>query len=265
MITSLNQRWRDQRGSYRPAGEPIATRLYEVAELADDTTPKAFVEQHHYSGTYPAARARVGLYLRGGLVGVAVFSHPVNDKMLTGLPGASDGAVVDLGRLVLRDEVPGNGESWFLARAFELLHRAGFESVVSLSDPMRRADAAGALVFGGHVGTIYQATNAVYRGRATPRTLHLLPDGRVLNARAMQKVRKLERGWRYVVDQLIAADAAPFSGDPRAWLREQLARVTRTVRHPGNHKYLFGLSRAARRALPESLPYPKLCMEACAA
>ena len=48
-----------------------------------DTTPRAFIEQHHYAGTYPAARERFGLYRRGELVGCAVFSHPTNDKVLS--------------------------------------------------------------------------------------------------------------------------------------------------------------------------------------
>jgi hypothetical protein len=34
--------------------------------------------------------------------------------------------------------------------------------------------------------------------------------------------------------------------------------LTRPLRHHGNHRYLFGLSRAARRTLPGSLAYPKL-------
>jgi hypothetical protein len=73
------QRWRERRDSYRPTREPIRTALYDVAEIATDTEAREFVERHHYSGTYPAARARVGLYLRGELCGVAVFSHPAND------------------------------------------------------------------------------------------------------------------------------------------------------------------------------------------
>lgn len=40
----------------------------------------------------------------------------------------------------------------------------------------------GALVFGGHIGTISQAHNAVYLGRGTARTHRLLPDGTVLAA-----------------------------------------------------------------------------------
>jgi hypothetical protein len=39
-LTLFNQRWRDRRDSYRPAGEPIDTTLYEVAELAEDREAK---------------------------------------------------------------------------------------------------------------------------------------------------------------------------------------------------------------------------------
>jgi hypothetical protein len=42
VITDVTQRWRDRRGTYRPAGEVIATRAYEVASIADDRTAKAF-------------------------------------------------------------------------------------------------------------------------------------------------------------------------------------------------------------------------------
>jgi hypothetical protein len=45
----FSQRWRDRRESYRPAGEPINPRLYEVAELAGDREAKAFILAHHYA------------------------------------------------------------------------------------------------------------------------------------------------------------------------------------------------------------------------
>jgi hypothetical protein len=41
-------------------------------------------------------------------------------------------------------------------------------------------------------------------------------------------------------------------------LASALVVATRRVRHPGNHKYAWGLARSARRALPASLPYPKV-------
>jgi hypothetical protein len=260
MITPVCSRWRDQRGSYRPAGEVVNTRLLEVSEIPDDTTAREFVLQHHYSASYPSARRRFGLHRRGELVGVAVFSHPVQEAVLDAVPCGERLEKVELGRFVLLDEVEANAETWFLARTFEALRRDGFVGVVSFSDPMARVDAAGKVVHGGHVGCVYQAANAVYTGRGTARTLCVLPSGKVVNERRLQKIRALERGWEPAVEELVAAGAAPLLGDPAAWLREQLPRITRRLRHPGNHRYVWGLQRASSRvvrALP-ALPYPKL-------
>ncbi|MCI0571052.1 MAG: hypothetical protein L0Y66_09880 [Myxococcaceae bacterium] len=263
MSALLNQRWRFGRHSFLPAGEPIRTAEYEVATMPGDAEAKAFVVAHHYSGTFPAARARFGLYRRGVLAGVAVFSQPINDASLACLPGAS-GESAELGRFVLLDSVPGNGETWFLARAFECLRREGWVGVVSFSDPEPRQRADGTTVFPGHIGTIYQAHNAVYLGRGTSRTLRLLPDGTVLSDRTIQKIRARERGWTYGVEQLVRAGAEPPhpNVDLREWLADVLPRVTRRLRHPGNHKYAWTLQSRHRRHLPASRPYPKRFLEA---
>jgi hypothetical protein len=252
---NLCQRWNTGRDSYRPAGEVIDPRCYEVASIADDKTAKSFVLAHHYSGSYPAARRRFGLYRGADLVGVAVFSHPSNDKVLSiFVEHAKDST--ELGRFVLLDSVEGNGETFFLGRCFALL-RAEFRGVVSFSDPTKRINAAGEVVFGGHLGTIYQAHNAVYLGLATPRTLHLLPDGSVLSARTLQKIRTKERGWEYAAALLIGHGAPKPGDDLRGWLKEQLPRISRTVRHPGNHRYAWELAPRRKWSLPASQPYPK--------
>jgi len=224
---------------------------------------RAFVERHHYSGSYPAARRRFGLYRGEGLVGVAVFSVPMAPTVLDPLPRGSEAA--ELGRFVLLDDVPGNGESWFLARCLDVLRRAGWAGVVTFADPEPRTGADGAQVFAGHLGTIYQASSALYLGRATPRTLRLLPDGTVFSARAAQKIRSRDRGWRYAVEQLVAHGAPEPTDDLRAWLPRALTATTRTVRHHGNHKYVLALDKAARRALPEGRPYPRVAVPVCAA
>jgi hypothetical protein len=166
---------------------------------------------------------------------------------------------VELGRFVLLDEVPGNGETWMLGQCFRLLRREGLAGVLAFSDPCRRVNRMGVSVFGGHVGTIYQAHNAAYLGRGTPRTLTLLPDGSILSDRAQQKVRAAERGIRYCVARLIRFGAeAPVSlapGHLTVWLREWKHRLCCSVRHHGNHKYAWVLHRHFR--LPRSLPYPK--------
>jgi len=248
-----NQRWLGGRDSYVVPASVIRTAEYEVAEFASDATAKGFVLEHHYSGTYPSARWRFGLYRLGQLVGVAVFSHPCSNRVLTNVFG--EHPAVELGRFVLLDEVPGNGETWFLARCFELL-RERVRGVVSFSDPVARATQDGLEVHPGHIGTIYQAHNARYLGRATPRSLKLLPDGRVYSARAIQKVRKQEKGWQHCVEVLRSYGAPAYDGD--GWVQRALAQVTRGLRHPGNHRYAWMLDRRLRRRFTASQPYPKM-------
>jgi hypothetical protein len=65
------QRWRDQRSSFVVPDRVFAPRKHDVALISDDATPKAFVQTHHYEGTWPACVHRVGLYRRSSLVGVA--------------------------------------------------------------------------------------------------------------------------------------------------------------------------------------------------
>lgn len=268
------QRWRGGRASYRPAGEVIDTRRFEVAAIdgpGADNIARAFVVAHHYSASYPAARERIGLYRGGALVGVAVFSHPAQDKVLGCLP-CPKAEAVELGRLVLLDDVPANGESWFIARTFELLRARGYAGVVSFADPVPRSAVGGEVVFPGHLGTIYRATNAAYTGLATARTLRLLPDGRVFSERTRSKIRARERGWRHAVDQLVEHGAAPpeRTGDAvdlAAWLGGALKVVTRTLKHTGNLRYLFGLTPTMKRLVASSKthppqPYPKLQISA---
>ncbi len=55
------------------------------------------------------------------------------------------------------------------------------------------------------------------------------------------------------------ATPAPTDGDVdalRAWLPGALRAATRTVRHPGNHRYAWPLDRRLGVRLP-SQPYPK--------
>lgn len=256
-----NQRWRERRSLFRPA-EPINPRAYDVALIPGDATARTFVQTHHYSGSYPAARVRCGLYHRGDLAGVAVFSVPIHPAVVSGVFGPlAPARAVELGRFVLLDEVPGNGETWFLARCFALLRRLGFAAVISHADPTARTTEDNREVFPGHVGTIYQAFNARYVGRSQARTLKLLPDATVLSDRTHQKMRAGERGWQAGAHRLIAFGADPIAADADqpariAWLQRWTARLTRPLRHPGTHKYVWTLARDAEVTLP-ALRYPK--------
>lgn len=256
--TDVVQRWRSGRDLYRPAREVIDVSRFEVASIPDDTTAKRFVTSHHYSGSYPAARFRFGLYQGELLAGVAVFSMPAQPRCLDVLPGERL-ASVELGRFVLLDDVGANAETWFLGRSFELLRREGITGVVSFSDPVPRTDGAGHVVFPGHIGTIYQAHNATYLGKSKRRTMRLLPDGTCLHPRALAKLRTGDRGWRYVVGLLEEHGAERLgSADRVAWAQRWVRALTHEVRHGGNHKYVWSLDRRLRRRLPASIPYPKI-------
>lgn len=262
MLTDLSQRWGKGKSRFIPPDDRFQPHLYEVAEIPDDTTAKAFVIANHYSRSFPAARFRFGLYRGGKLVGVAVYSQPMNDASLKCFPGERLDRI-ELGRLVLLDEVPFNAETWMNARCFDLLRREGLVGVIMFSDPVARLNATGICVFPGHVGQIYQAGNAVYLGRGTGRTLRLLPDGSVFSDRTAQKIRARERGWVHAAEQLQQHGASPLGSnvDSREWLATWLPKITRPLRHPGNHKYAFPLAKKLRKHLPPSLPYPRFAIQ----
>lgn len=251
------QRWRDGRHSWRHVREGgFDQGRYQVAAL-DELQAKAFCTQHHYAGaSYPAALRRYGLtdLEDGRLVGTAVLGAPVSAAVLTTVLPTLDPYTQsqELARLVLLDEVPANAESWMLARVFRDLRDNGIRGVVSFADPVPRYTSAGLQVKPGHCGIIYQATGAAFTGRGTPRSLVLLPDGTVLNARAAQKVRSQEQGHQYVEARLEALGATTRHPEqpPASWLAQALHDVgARRLRHPGAYRYVFrlGSPREARR------------------
>lgn len=265
MTTQLDwtQRWTERRESWRPAAEPFDPRRHEVARIGR-TEAAGFVVRHHYSGSHVASRFDFALMRDGALAGVCSFSVPMPGVLRVAL-GAAAPEGIELGRLVLLDQVEGNAESWFVARAFRELRREGVSGVVSFSDPAPRYAPDGlTVIHPGHVGIVYQALGARYLGRATPRTVHLLPDGRIFNGRTEQKARCADpRGGAPARDELIAYGARPptaaeWSDDARrrAWLAEALAQVTRPMRHPGNHRYAWSLSRSLE-LLPNPAQYPE--------
>jgi len=269
VVAAGNQRWRQHRTSYRPPREPIDPRRYAV-DTAAEVDAKAFVCRHHYSMSYPASRCRVGLYrtapgVRPELVGVAVFSVPMTQAVITRWTGLPANQGIELGRLVLLDEVEGNAESWFLARAFRILATTlpEVQAIVSFSDPMQRVSDDGHLVTPGHVGACLQSFNGRHVGRSKARTLVLDRAGRVVSDRALAKIRNDERGAGYAYGQLIAAGAPPIR--PGESGRDYVGRALdegpfRKVRHPGNLAYVWPSATAPRRiteSFPPSLPYRK--------
>lgn len=270
MITSRSQRWKDRRDLFVPAATTIDPAQYSVDVIHCRRQAKPFIEAHHYSGSFPASRLSVGLHANGAggtsqLVGVCTFSQPMNNASVpkhTGLDDHQQG--VDLGRLVLLDSVAGNGETWFLSRAFKLLRQAkpAVLSVVSYADPMERLGPDGHLIKPGHVGQVYAVMQASYRGRTSPRFETITPDGQLFSERALSKIRNGETGQAYGVDELVRRGAPrPIGDDLKSWLASlsEVGFLSRR-RHNGNHVYVFEMTRAARlaaRGLPQ-LTYPTI-------
>lgn len=259
-MTTSSQRWRDRVARFRPAGEAFDPGRAAVAEI-DERTAKDFVTRHHYSGTYPAARLRVGMRWKRSatssdeLAGVVVFSVPMNVATIPHYFGLQLEHGVELGRLILLDDVPANAESWFVARAFRILRaRLGARAVVSYSDPVERIANDGTIVKPGHIGIVYQALNAAYRGRSSSKTMLLAGDGRCVSERAICKLRADHKGAAYAYAQLRGMGAParhPFEDGP-SYVRRALANFTR-VHHPGNHVYCWRFDGAPNARLP----YPK--------
>jgi hypothetical protein len=176
---------------------------YEVHPISDPLA-KSYVQRMHYSGSYVAASRRYGMFIHTAdepeLVGVAVFAIPAQPRVLTNVfpELAPYTESLELARFVLEGQplppagrrpapaqrAPGNSESWFLGECLRYLAGDGVAGVVSFADPVPRI-VAGRILFPGHVGTIYQASNAVLTGRSTPRYLTVLPDGTGLSDRAL--------------------------------------------------------------------------------
>lgn len=267
MIVDFCQRWDDGLASRRPAGELIIPSQYEVAVSDDPRGSKRFVKQHHYLGTASSTAHPFNLYRHGELVGVALFGPPASMAAHRAVfPTLSPIEGVNLGRFVLVNEVPGNGESWFIARCFELLRARGVVAVESCADPEPRSSSTGATVFGGHLGIIYQATNGHYVGKTNKSSRRLLPDGTCFSNRARSKIANGESGRRYAGGQLVRWGADPIEPgeDPREWLAFWMPRLTRAARHQGNHRYLWCLDKRARREVLHvpALPYPKFTARA---
>lgn len=265
------QRFQERRERYRPAGEVIDPSRFGVEPISE-AAAKGFVERHHYSGSYPAACVRVGLFRSRGafwapeLVGVAVFSVPPQPKAIPRWTGTEAG--LELGRLVLLHDVPGNGESWFLGGAFRVLQaeRPSLRAVLSYSDPMVRRTEAGDLVTPGHVGVIYQAFNGRHVGRSQARWLHFDPRGGLVSRRGCDKIRAEHdpvkgRGAGGAYAALLAQGAPPrrLLEDGPAYVDRMLREGPWTrVRHPGNLAYVWaigGQREDTAAAFPPALPY----------
>lgn len=261
------QRWRMGRESWRHDRDEGFRKADYTVDIIEDRVAKQFVCEHHYSGSYPAAVERIGMFRGTELVGVAVYSVPMNNAAIPKYTGCGAAEGLELGRFILLDSVPYNAESALNSKSMRLLNqvRPNLRAIIAYSDPMPRVMDTGRSVMPGHIGVIYQAGNARYVGRSASRTLHMNRNAIVVSPRSVSKIKLGEMGAAGAEKRLVSLGARPraFGQDPAEWVDEVLASDAFVrVKHPGNHVYAFALGRPAeKRNLLQSFapakPFPK--------
>jgi hypothetical protein len=265
------QRWRHGHHSWiRRRHGGFDRRRYQVITLPEQPA-KDFTIDHHYAASWPAARLRYGLRDRedGSLRGVLVLGVPMHPAVLTRPFPLLEPyrQSLELSRLILLPDVASNGESHFVTQALRHAAGLGLRGVVAHADPRpryRRTPTGLVMVKPGHYGCVYQACSALYAGLTTARTVIMLPDATVLNARSVSKLLADDRGAKGVVRRLVGLGAPPpgRTQPPAVWLNAALSAIGAVkVRHPGNHRYLItvGGPRQRRRThiALAARPYPK--------
>jgi hypothetical protein len=196
----------------------MQTRLLDAPQLGDMKTPREcnvqrisrrvarrYIIDNHYShGCHNAPTASYGLFWKGELIGALVFAVPCSENVRASVFGrGTENEVTELHRLHIMDGTPKNTESWFISRCIRSLKAdvPEIRAIISFADPME-----------GHVGTIYQATNAIYCGTSENATFYLDVSGKLHHPRHNGK-------------NITVADAAT-----RGW---------KPVKRNGKHRYLW--------------------------
>lgn len=167
--------------------EPLNVSLWDVMNVTqfcavgDMTVTRVegrdveeFCRRWHYTMTKGAANWRYGLWDGFTLVGVVAYNIPTNEAcgQVFGLRG--DPTVLHMGRLVCAEDAPRNSESRLIAGSLKMLHR----------DTGARAVLTYAAQDQGHVGYVYQATNALYTGTGGDSRRFLREDGSSVSTNA---------------------------------------------------------------------------------
>ena len=193
---------------------------------------REFCRRWHYTGYEGAANWSYGLFDGGYLVGVVAYNNPNRDAAGAVFGPEHAERVAHMGRLVCADDAPRNSESRLIAGSLRML---------SSSRPHLWAVLTYGAAEMGHVGYVYQATNAIYTGMGRAKHYYIDAAGR-------------RREPRHPSGRAGEPDITPTKALLLGW----------TVhRSPGKHRYVYILGTPAQRRerrqllrLP-SLPYPK--------
>jgi hypothetical protein len=186
-----------------------------------------FARRYHYTGVGNNANWRWGLWHGAVLLGIVSYNLPTRRTCASVFGAEHLHRVWHMGRLALADEAPRNSESRLIGGSLRMITR---------QHPQVWAVLTFAATDAGHIGYVYQATNAIYTGTGGLPAYFIdragMRRGTHLDGHMVTQARAAELGW---------------------------------TRHVGSvkHRYVYVLGsktqRRQRMALLKlpSLPYPK--------
>jgi hypothetical protein len=130
----------------------ITVQDVEIKSGGDEVVE--YIKNNHYSGTCNPISNKWKLLYNGNIVGGIVFANPMSEKVREFVT-ENKKEVTELHRLYTDERCGKNVESWFISHSLNKLKnkKSKYRFVISYADTAEN-----------HVGTVYQACNAVYTG-----------------------------------------------------------------------------------------------------
>ena len=147
--------------------EPPKVRDMTVAH-ATVADVQQFARRYHYTGVGNNANWRWGLWYGFTLHGVVSYNLPTRSVCASVFGDEHLHQVWHMGRLILSDDSPHNSESRLIGGSLREIHR---------EYPHVWAVLTYAATDAGHIGYVYQATNALYTGTAGDPNFYTDRDG----------------------------------------------------------------------------------------
>lgn len=145
-----------------------------------------FCDRWHYSGHDGSAHYKYGLYHEGILYGVITYNLPTRDVCESVFGPEAWDNVIHMGRLCMSDEAPRNSESRLISLSLKSLQE---------NHPKVWAVVTYAALDAGHVGYVYQATNALYTGTGGDQTFYCDADGLRRSTNKVNRTLAKAKGW----------------------------------------------------------------------
>jgi hypothetical protein len=189
--------------------EPMSMSLFDVENVEEmpkvrdmivapvsNSDVTEFGNRYHYTGTGGSALWRWGLWDGPVLHGVVAYNLPTRPVCESVFGPDHFDKVWHMGRLILSEDSPRNSESRLIGGSIKEIARnhANVWAILTYA----ATDA-------GHVGYVYQATNAIYTGHSSVEDYFVDADGNIRNRRNLYEVsdRTIDQraesiGWRRV-------------------------------------------------------------------